>query len=306
MAKRNSSNQDYTNNSDGWDLTGGTTGRKLTVTGANITLTGSGTNVYTFPASTSTLYGTATGSITSSQLATSLSDESGSGPALFATSPTITTPTIRNWDGWLVDNHTWVFASATTFTIAGVDLTATFIPGTMISYNDGSVDYGVVASSIFSTNTTVTLIANNDYSIANTTLTAPRYTYVARPQAFPPFFNYTPTITGYSANPTTVGYTYQTMGNTIEVTLSEGTNGTSNATTTTYTGPVPSSNIGANGQWQVTAAIVNSGATVNTAALGRILANTNVINVFTDFGGTGWGATLGKRIRSLTILYQFG
>lgn len=55
MAKRNSSNQDYTNNADGWDLTGGTTGRKLTVTGANITLTGSGTNVYTFPASTSTL-----------------------------------------------------------------------------------------------------------------------------------------------------------------------------------------------------------------------------------------------------------
>lgn len=57
MAKNNSSNQDYTNNSDGWDLSGGTTKRKLTVTGGDISLTGSGSNTYTFPASTDTLVG---------------------------------------------------------------------------------------------------------------------------------------------------------------------------------------------------------------------------------------------------------
>ena len=55
MATNNSSNQQFTNSSDGFVLGGGTTVRSLTVTGANITLTGSGTNVYTFPASTSTL-----------------------------------------------------------------------------------------------------------------------------------------------------------------------------------------------------------------------------------------------------------
>lgn len=55
MATNNSSNQIYTNNADGWDLSGGTTPRKLTTTGADVTLTGSGTAVYTFPASTSTL-----------------------------------------------------------------------------------------------------------------------------------------------------------------------------------------------------------------------------------------------------------
>lgn len=43
--KTNPSNQDFTNNSDGWDLTGGTTRRKLTVTGADVTITGSGTAV---------------------------------------------------------------------------------------------------------------------------------------------------------------------------------------------------------------------------------------------------------------------
>jgi len=41
-----------------------------------------------------TFYGTATGSITSAQLATSLTDETGSGSAVFATSPTLVTPNI--------------------------------------------------------------------------------------------------------------------------------------------------------------------------------------------------------------------
>lgn len=53
--KRNSSNQDYTNNADGFDLSGGTTARKLTVSGADISIVGSGTNTYTFPDHTSTL-----------------------------------------------------------------------------------------------------------------------------------------------------------------------------------------------------------------------------------------------------------
>lgn len=49
---------------------------------------------YTFPSATSTLYGTGTGTITSSQLATSLTDETGTGVAVFATSPTLVTPTL--------------------------------------------------------------------------------------------------------------------------------------------------------------------------------------------------------------------
>lgn len=55
MAKRNSANQDFTNNADGFDLSGGTTARKLTVTGADINITGSGAEVITFPSTTGTL-----------------------------------------------------------------------------------------------------------------------------------------------------------------------------------------------------------------------------------------------------------
>lgn len=55
MTKRNAINLDATANADGFDLSGGTTARKLTVTGADITLTGTGSAVITFPTSTSTL-----------------------------------------------------------------------------------------------------------------------------------------------------------------------------------------------------------------------------------------------------------
>lgn len=50
MAKRNSSNQDFNINLDGFDLTAGTAPRKLAVTGGDVTLTGgSASTVYSFP-----------------------------------------------------------------------------------------------------------------------------------------------------------------------------------------------------------------------------------------------------------------
>lgn len=59
MAKNNSVNLDITSNADGFDISGGTTTRTLTLTGANVTVTGSGANTYTMPSSTDTLVGRA-------------------------------------------------------------------------------------------------------------------------------------------------------------------------------------------------------------------------------------------------------
>lgn len=57
---QNSNNQDFSNDSDGFTLGGGTTERKLTVTGADVTVTGSGTAKLTLPAVDDTLVGRAT------------------------------------------------------------------------------------------------------------------------------------------------------------------------------------------------------------------------------------------------------
>ena len=56
--KRNSLNNDYTNNADGFDIAGGTTVRKLTVTGGDIIADASGSGVKTFPPGTVTLIST--------------------------------------------------------------------------------------------------------------------------------------------------------------------------------------------------------------------------------------------------------
>jgi len=61
----------------------------------SITLTATEATNVTLPL-TGTLYGTATGSITSAQLLASLSDETGTGVAVFGTAPTITNPIIAN------------------------------------------------------------------------------------------------------------------------------------------------------------------------------------------------------------------
>ena len=68
----------------------------FTRTGAhNLTLTTTGATTVTLP-TTGTLYGTASGSITSSNLSTSVSDDTGSGALVFGISPELTTPTFRN------------------------------------------------------------------------------------------------------------------------------------------------------------------------------------------------------------------
>ncbi len=59
MATNNAINLKVTNNADGFDVTGGTTPRKLTLSGGDVAMTGSGSATITFPSSTGTLYATA-------------------------------------------------------------------------------------------------------------------------------------------------------------------------------------------------------------------------------------------------------
>jgi hypothetical protein len=57
MAKQSSVNLDITNNADGFDISGGTVLRKLSITGGDITVAGSGSATLTFPTTTTTIAG---------------------------------------------------------------------------------------------------------------------------------------------------------------------------------------------------------------------------------------------------------
>lgn len=114
-----------------------------------------------------------------------------------------------NNDGWTSTNETWTYASTTSFTVSG-DQTAKYAKGTRLKFTQTSVKYAVVVSSTYSSpNTTVNILQNNDYSIANASITSPHYSYQASPQGYPTFFNFsTSTSTSGTAytNPPTINH----------------------------------------------------------------------------------------------------
>lgn len=113
MATNNSNNQEYSNESDGFKLGGGSTTRTLTFTGGDATVTGSGSAVITFPSTTSTL-------------ATLALSETLTNKTL--TSPTLTTPALGTPASGVLTNCTGTASgltagSVTSFTPASGSLT---------------------------------------------------------------------------------------------------------------------------------------------------------------------------------------
>lgn len=177
-------------------------------------------------------------------------------------------------DGWVDDTaHTWTFATASTFTIAGVDLTTTFTEGTRLKWTQTTVKYGVVVSSTFSTNTTVTIAVNTDHTIANAAISANFYSYAANPQGYPGWFNFAPTNeTGWStANPFSALSRFSVTGKLCYVEV-HGT-GTSDNAATSFDAPIACEN----GTLPATPLlIVNNG----TQAFGKVRFSTATLLVF--------------------------
>jgi hypothetical protein len=107
------------------------------------------------------------------------------------------------WDGWAKVHETWTRTGNHTFTISG-DVTTKYRKGTKVRYTDGGVEYGVISSSSYSSpNTTVNLIVNSDYAMSGNP-SAMSISYIANPEGFPSYFNFTSTVTydGGTTDPT--------------------------------------------------------------------------------------------------------
>lgn len=140
-------------------------------------------------------------------------------------------------DGWTAASDTWTYASASTFTIAGVDRTAIFTKGTRLKFTQTTVKYAVVLSSSFSTNTTVTIAVNTDYTITNAAISANYYSYQDNPQGYPTAFNFTLSYTSgggaFTNNPTTNGARYAISGAVLSYFIDYSYNATSGGSGTT-------------------------------------------------------------------------
>lgn len=123
--------------------------------------------------------------------------------------------TVKSYDGYISSPDTWTYASATTFTIAGVDRTAQFPVGTKVKLTQTTAKYFYVTASAFSTDTTVTVTGGSDYSLANAAITSPSYSYDSTPQGFPSVFNWSPTWANTTVGNGTVVATFKMIGKTV-------------------------------------------------------------------------------------------
>lgn len=141
-------------------------------------------------------------------------------------------------DGWVDDSaDTWTYVSATSFKITGADRTALFTPGTRIKLTQTTVKYFVVASSTFSSDTTVTITGGSDYSLANAAISANFHSYMANPQGYPGWFAYSASPAGFGSLTTNTAR-FCVIGRVVVVQFAF--TGTSNATTLTFSLPITS------------------------------------------------------------------
>lgn len=209
-------------------------------------------------------------------------------------------------DGWVDPRETWIYVSSTTFIVNG-DITGRNRKGDKIKLaQDGIIKYFYITSLSYSADsetTTVTVTGGTDYSLAESPIWNNCYSKFVNPQGFPCWFNYAPTLTGFSANPTNTVYRFSINNNLCIVEFQQGTNGTSNSTAFTVTAPVDSANI-SNAIWGNTCWTTVDGGTVLTSP-GRVTIgiNSNTIIVNKNVAGAAWTGSGGKRA-SFTLTYE--
>jgi hypothetical protein len=130
--------------------------------------------------------------------------------AKFVTDETVT------YNGWTPIADTPTYASSTTVTISG-DHTGKFAVGDKIKLTQQTtVKYFYVTSVTYGApNTTLTLYAGTDYTVANAAITSPYYSKMQSPVGFPDWFAFTPSWTNLTLNSGTTSGRYCQMGKTV-------------------------------------------------------------------------------------------
>lgn len=231
------------------------------------------------------------GSTTSTELASVLSDSIGTWPLVFG-----------NSDGWISAWETWTYASATTFTIVW-DQTSRYQRGDRIKLTQTTVKYFTVLKVAYSSVTTVTITGGTDYTLANAVISDNFYSKELSPQGYPDWFNYTPTWTGFSADPTVSVCKFSIQWSTCAITLNCSANGTSNTTGMTITTPNSITSV-----WQfywVAGFAVDNSVTLTTVTQVQTNDTASVIQFRkTPDSSTSWTASGAKRA-NCTISFQF-
>ncbi len=207
--------------------------------------------------------------------------------------------------GWTPAGETWTYVSATSFRIAG-DVTAKYQPGDKLKLTQTTVKYFYVLSAVYGApNTTITVTAGSDYSVANAPITAPYFSKAASPQSFPDWFNWAPTLTGWSTVPPTAFYRFKIQGRSVHVMVDQTGASVSNTTGITITAPVTSANINAAlyfgaAMWSA----ADNGSYLTTPGRAILANNSANILCYTNFTSGGW-TNSGAKLVAFNLVYEF-
>jgi len=109
------------------------------------------------------------------------------------TNKTLTSPVIRDYDGWQDANETWVYASATTITVP-TGAASRYQKGDKFKLTANSV---VLQGYIITVADTLLTVVGD--ALTNHTFTDNYYSHAENPLDFPAVFNSAPAVTGFSS-----------------------------------------------------------------------------------------------------------
>jgi hypothetical protein len=118
------------------------------------------------------------------------------------------------------------------------------------------------------------------------------------------WLTYAPTPTGFSAVPTTTVYRYKIDGNTVYVSVRQGTAGTSDLTTFTIPLPFTAKTV-TNMVWSGAAAVTDNSVHLTTPGYLRVQSAATVLEVFKDFSVAAFTNSGNKGLRTMDpIVYE--
>lgn len=222
-----------------------------------------------------------------------------SGQVLTATSSTAATwqtPAVGA-DGWTATSDVWTYASASTVNVPS-GAANLYGKGDRIKFTQTTVKYFTIVAVA---DTLLTLAVNTNFVVVNAAISAISYSHEASPVGYPTWFDFQPTWTGFSVAP--VGtIRYSIVGQQCFI-LSDDREGTSNATTLTFTIPVTVAN---NNQSNTLFSSKDNGAPT-AAQPGQLVttATSNAISIFRSIYQTAWTNSGQKGFYGISFFVDF-
>jgi hypothetical protein len=175
-----------------------------------------------------------------------------------------------------------------------------FQKGTRLRWTQTTVKYGTVINATHAAGTTtVTIAATPDYVLTAAAITVNSYSYIANPQGYPAYFNFTPTYGGFSTPPGAGALVFSIVGRLCTIVHALVT-GTSNGTSFSFTIPVaPAVAVGS-----VSARCYNNGGFLAPSGLIDLTGGSTTANVYRDGTGTAWTASGAKTFAGF-VTYPF-